>query len=211
RSWQHVGLAAHFDDVRCMPTAGTFGMKGVNGSPLEGRDGRFHKAALVQRVGVDCYLHIHVVGDGKATIDGGGSGAPVLMKLQPPRSGLDLLDETHSRACVAFAENAEIHGEGVGSLEHPSNMPGSRRACRSGRSRRRSCTAAHHRGEPRIERLLDLLRTNVVDMRVDATGGDDVAFAGDHLCARTDDSGHLWLHIGIPTLATFTYPAAFLP
>src|SRR5262245_55892059 len=184
-----------------MPTAGPFGVKGMNGSPLECRHGIFDKAALVQRVSVDGNLHIHVVGDRKTAIDGGRSRTPVLMKLQAARSGFDLLDETRGRACIAFAENAEIHGERVGGLEHPSNMPGSRRAGRGRRPCRRPGPPAYYCCEPRIERFLYLLRADVVNMRVDATGSDDAAFPGDHLGARTDDYGDMRLHIGIASFA----------
>ena len=37
---------------------------------------------------------------------------------------------------------------------------------------------------PLIKRVVDLLRADEVDVRVDAAGGDDHAFAGDDLGAR---------------------------
>ena len=54
---------------------------------------------------------------------------------------------------------------------------------------------------PLIERLLDLLRADEVDVRVDAAGGDDVALAGDHLGARADDDVDAGLDVGIAGLA----------
>src|SRR5215469_1658970 len=81
RRWNDIRLAAHLDYVRRMATASPFGVKCVNGSTLERRDGIFDKAAFVQRVGVDKNLDIHVVRDRKAAVNSGGSCAPVLMKL----------------------------------------------------------------------------------------------------------------------------------
>src|SRR5216683_4516600 len=142
-----VRLTAHFDDVRGVPATSPFGVKCVNGSALERRDGVFDKATLVQGVGVDKNLDIHLIRDRKAAINGGASGSPVLMKLQAARPSFDLLNETGRGARIAFAEKAEIDWKGVRSLKHPLNMPGSWRARRSGGTSRRPCPAAHHRGE----------------------------------------------------------------
>ncbi len=144
RSGKDICLPAHLDDVRGMPATGPFGVKGVDGSALEGCDSGFDKTALVQRVGVDGNLHIHVIGDREAAIDGGGSRTPVFMKLQAARPGLDLFNETRWRARIAFAQDAEIHGKGIGGLEHPPYMPGPWRAGRGSRPRCRPCSAAHH-------------------------------------------------------------------
>src|SRR5215471_18809226 len=92
-------------------------------------------------------LHIHVIRDREAAIDGSRSCTPVFMKLQAARSGLDLLNESHPQACIAFSEEAKIHGKGIGSLEHPRNMPGSRSASCGSRSNRRPCPTAHRCSE----------------------------------------------------------------
>src|SRR5258708_28848191 len=123
------------------------------------------------------------------------------MKLQAARPGLNLLNETGREACVAFAEKAEIHGKGIGSLEHPPNMPGSWRAGGCSRSRRRPRPTPHHCGEARIKRLLDLLRADEVHVYIDATGRDNVTFASDHLGSRSDDYIDVRLHIWIASLA----------
>src|SRR6185312_12036641 len=61
--------------------------------------------------------------------------------------------------------------------------------------------AADHGGDAAIERLLDLLRRDHVDVAVDAAGGDDLAFGGDHLGAGTDDDVDAGLHVRIAGLA----------
>src|SRR5262249_25827662 len=196
-----VRFAADLDDVGRMSATSPFSVKGVNGPALEGRDGIFDKAALIQRVGVDDNLYIHVIGDGETAIDGSRSRTPVFMKLQATDAGLDLFNQTCCQARAALTEKAQIHGEGVSRLEHPLNMPRSRRAGRGGRPRRRPRASAHHRGKAGIERLLDLLRTDEMNMDVDATGSNDLTFARDHLGSRADDYLDVWLHVGIAGLA----------
>src|SRR4026208_2268428 len=41
--------------------------------------------------------------------------------------------------------------------------------------------AAEHRGDPRHQRLFHLLRADEMDVRVEAAGGENFSFAGDHL------------------------------
>src|SRR5262245_8204119 len=123
------------------------------------------------------------------------------MKLQATGSGLDLLNETRCRAGVTFAENTEVHGKGVGRLVHALNMPGSWRTGRGRGSRCRPCPTADYGGQAGIKRLFDLLWADVVDMRVDAAGSDDITFAGDHFGTRTDDHADIGLHIRIARLA----------
>src|SRR5262249_40367625 len=126
---------------------GPFAVKSMDGSALECSHGVFDKTALVQRIGVDRDLHIQVIGDRKTAIYGSRSRTPVLVKLQAARAGFDLLNKTGGRACIPLGENTEIYRERVGSLEHSLNMPGSGRAGRSSRARRRPCPPAHQSRE----------------------------------------------------------------
>jgi hypothetical protein len=50
-----------------------------------------------------------------------------------------------------------------------------------------------------------------MDVRVDAAGGDDHAFAGNDLGAGTDDDIHARLDVGIAGFAESRNPAAFDP
>ena len=65
----------------------------------------------------------------------------------------------------------------------------------------RAGAAAEHRRDAGIQRRLDLLRRDEMDMAVDAAGGEDAAFAGDDLGARADDDGDGGLGVGIARLA----------
>ena len=88
-----------------------------------------------------------VIRDREAAIDGSGSCTPVFMKLQAAGACLDLFNEALCQARIAFTQEAEIHRKGIGSLEHPRNMPGSWSASRGSRSNRWPCPTAHHCGE----------------------------------------------------------------
>ena len=72
----------------------------------------------------------------------------------------------------------------LGRLEHARDVP--RSGCAGGRvgAGRRPGAAADHRGHAGHQRFVDLLRADEVDVRVDAAGGDDLSFAGDHFGAR---------------------------
>src|SRR5208282_92676 len=66
---------------------------------------------------------------------------------------------------------------------------------------RRTRAAANHGRNAGHQRLVDLLRADEMNMRVDAAGGDNHALAGDDLGARADDDVHPRLDVGITRLA----------
>src|SRR5690606_26157145 len=90
---QHVGQAGNTDDVGRVAATGAFGVEGVNGAALEGGDGVLDEAGFVERVGMDHHLHVVVVGDGEAVVDGSRGGAPVLVQLEAGGAGLDHLHQ----------------------------------------------------------------------------------------------------------------------
>ncbi len=53
-------------------------------------------------------------------------------------------------------------------------------------ARGRACAAAHHRGEPAIQRGVDLLRADEVNVHLQPAGGYDLALGGDCLRPRPD-------------------------
>src|SRR5579864_9153475 len=124
-----------------------FRMKCMNGPALESGDCIFDEAAFVERICMDKNLHVHVIRNRQTTVNGRGCCTPVFVKLQAACPRLDLFNETRCRARVALTEKAEVHGEGVGGLEHPLNMPRTWSTGGCVRPYRRSCSAAHHRGQ----------------------------------------------------------------
>ena len=123
------------------------------------------------------------------------------MQLQADRTGLDLLDQRIGQAGIALAQKAQVHRQALGRFEHAGQMPGTRRAGGGIGAGGRSGAAPDHRGHPRHQGLIHLLRADEMDMGVDTSGGDDHAFAGNHLGTRTDDDVHTGLHIGVASLA----------
>src|SRR4029077_3343970 len=126
---------------------GSFGVKGVNRSSLEGGDCILDKDAFVQRVRVDKNLDIHVIRHREGAIDGGRGRTPVFMKLEAACTGLDLLNEARWRACVSFAEKAEVDGKPIGCLQHLLNVPRTWSTGRCIRPYCRSCPTTHHCGQ----------------------------------------------------------------
>ena len=100
---QHIGFAHYFQNIRRMATARTFCVEGVNGAALEGRYGIFHKARLVQCVGVNSHLCVGFFCHVQAVVDGGGCGAPVFMKLETNGAGLNLFTQRARQRGIAFA------------------------------------------------------------------------------------------------------------
>ena len=198
---QHVLQSRHLDDVGGVAAAGAFGVEGVDGAALERLDGVLDEAGLVERVGVDHYLDVVVVGDGEAAVDRRRRRAPVLVQLQGAGAGLDHFLQRRRPRGVALAGKAEIHRKAVRRLDHAADVPGARRAGGGKRAVRRAGAAAEHRGDAGHQRFLDLLRADEMDVRIETAGGEDFAFAGDHLGARPDDDGDARLDIGVAGLA----------
>ena len=142
-----VWFAAHLDNVRGVSAARPFRVKRVNGSALERGDRIFDETAFVERVCMDKNLHVHVIRNRQATVNRRGGCTPVFVKFESARPGLDLLNQTNCRARVALAEKAEVHGEGIGGLEHPLNMPRTWSTGGCIRPDGRSRPTSHHCGQ----------------------------------------------------------------
>ncbi len=201
RRGQHVGLAAHADDVRRMAAARPLGVIRVDGAALERGDGRLDEARFVERVGVDGDLRVGVVGHAQAAVDGGGRRAPVFVQLQADGAGIDLLAQRAGQAAVALAQETDVHRVGIGRLQHALQVPRPRRAGGRVGACGRPGAAADHGRHAAVERLVDLLRADEMDMRIDPARRDDHAFARDDLGARPDDDGHARLDVRIARLA----------
>ena len=184
---EHVRLAADADDVRGVAASRAFRMVGVDGPALERRDRVVHVARLVERVGVDHHLHVLVLGEGEAAVDRRRRRSPVLVELEAHCTGADLLHEARAHRGVALAGEAHVERQVVCGLQHAADVPCARRAGGRVGACRRTGPAAHEGGDAARDRLERLLRRDEMDVRVDSTGGEDEALAGDGLGGHPDD------------------------
>ena len=150
----HIAQARQLDNVWRMAAARALGMEGMDRTILEGGNRVLDKAGLVQRVGMDHHLHVHVVSDTKATINRGGGRTPVLMQFQRTSSCADLFDQRGGFRRIALAREAEVHREAVGGLQHSAQMPRTGGAGGGVRSGRRTRATAEHRCHTAHQRIL---------------------------------------------------------
>ena len=209
RRGQHVRLPHGGDDVGRMAAARSFRVKRVDGAVLEGGQRMLEKAPFVEGVAVQRHLDIHAVGHGQAVVDGGRRAAPVLVQFQADGARAHLLFQRQRQADVTFPHEAQVHREGVGGRQHGVQMPWPRRAGGGGRAHGRSRAAAQHGRHAAHQRFLDLLRADEVDVRVDAAGRDDQAFAGDDLGGAADGQGDAGLDVRVARLADAEDQAIF--
>ena len=69
------------------------------------------------------------------------------------------------------------------------------------RPMRRAGAAAKHRGQAGMQRILDLLRADEMDVAVEPAGGQNTSLAGDRLGAGADDDVDAGLRVGVARLA----------
>ena len=200
---QHVGFAANLDDVRRVATARPFGVISVNGAILEGIDGGFHKPRFIQGVGVDRHLHIVLVGDAQAGVDGSRSSPPVFVQFQAQRPGLHLFNQSGWLSAVAFTQKTKVEGEGFHRLQHTVNVPGTWGAGGCISPCGRAGAAANHGGHTGCDRSFDLLGTNEVDVGINAACSENHPFPRDRLGAGADRDIDIVLNVGITCFADF--------
>lgn len=113
--------------------------------------------------------------------------SPILVQLQSSCTSLDDLLECCRSRIVALTSERKVHWHPVRGREHLTHVERARRACRRIRASRRACTATDHGRRARRERLRDLLRADVVAVRVDGSCCDDQLLARDGLGGGADD------------------------
>ena len=169
------------------------------------------KADFVQRVGVDHHLHVHRVGDRQAAVDGGGGGAPILVQFQRAGAAKHLFLQRGGQGRIALASEGEVHRKSVRRLQHASDMPGAGRAGGGQRAMRRAGAAAQHGREAGMQRVLDLLGADEVDVAVEPTGGQDAALARDGLGAGPMTISTPGWVSGLPALPILAMRPSFRP
>jgi hypothetical protein len=112
---------------------------------------------------------------------------------------------------LPLPDRPRLIGKASNGLDHARQMPGAGRAGGRQRAMRRAGAAAQHGGDARHQRLVDLLRADEMDMRVDAACGEDFALARDRLGAGPDDDVDARLRIRISGLADGHDSPSFRP
>ncbi len=82
-------------------------------APFESSKRIFNKARFIERVGMDCHLHIKPVRDSKAIVDRGRGRSPILMQFQTARTSKHHFLQCAWQGCIALAKHAEIHRHAV--------------------------------------------------------------------------------------------------
>ena len=124
------------------------------------------------------------------------------MQLQADGAGLDLLDQAApAKLALPFAGKPRFIGKASAAWSMRAICHGPERAGGGVGAGGRAGAAADHGGDAAHQRFFDLLRADEMDVAVDAAGGEDHAFTGDHLGAGADSDGHAGLDVRVAGLA----------
>ena len=105
------------------------------------------------------------------------------------------------RLALPLPNRPTLIGKDLECLEHAAEMPGPGRAGGGRGARGRAGAATEQRGEAGHQGLVQDLRTDEMDVGVDAAGGEDATLAGDRLGAGTDDDVDAGLGLRVAGLA----------
>jgi hypothetical protein len=169
-----------------MAAARTFRVVGVDRPPGDGGNSVLDEAGLVQRVGVDGHLHVELVRDTQAAVDGRGGGAPILVQFQTAGARAHLFLQRSRQTAVALAQETEVDRERLRRLQHALQVPGTCGAGGGVGAGGRAGAAAQQGRQAARQRRFHQLRANKMDMAVDAAGGGDQVFPGDDLGSGAD-------------------------
>ena len=175
--WEHIGGRRRADDIRRVAAARSLCMIGVNGPASDSRQRVLHAAAFIQGVRMNRYLHVIIIRHVQAVVDDSRSGAPVLVNLESHGSGFDLLDQRLLVGAVAFPEETEIHRIFLCRLQHHLQIPGARGTGGRIGSIRRPCASSDHCGYAAVQRAVNLLGADKMDMRIDSARCHDKIFS----------------------------------
>ena len=202
RGRDDVRQARDPDDVGRVAAAGALGVEGVDGPPGDGARSCPRRSPISFSVSV---WIITCTSMASATRRQQSIAAGVV-----PQSSCSFSAQAPARTIsssaagprgVALAGDADVDRHAVDGLQHPADVPGAGRAGGGERAVRRAGAAAEQRGDARVQRVVDLLRADEVDVGVEAAGGQDPALAGDDLGAGADDDGDARLGVGVAGLA----------
>src|SRR5262249_58747883 len=97
------------------------------------------------------------------------------MKLETACPGVDLLNETGSRARVTFTVKTEVYGKTIRRLKHPLNMPGTWSTSGCIRPNGGTFPPPHHFGQAGVKSFFDLPRADVMPGGFDSAPGNNLS------------------------------------
>ena len=182
-------------------------MIGVDGASVYGGNGIFHISAFVQRIGMDGYLYIVLVGCCHRGTDGSRCASPVFVNLDSAGAGYDLFVNRFGYRAIPLAQQADVHGQSFCRLEHLFQAPSATGDGGSVGSVGRSYTSAYQGGDTIAQAGIRLLGGDEVHMSVYPPCGKDKVLATDGIgrCSRNEFRTHAIHGVGVSSLAYAGY------
>ena len=182
-----------------MAAACALGVEGVDRPTFHRGDGVFDKARFIESIGVDHHLNVHLVRHAQAAVDGGRCGAPIFVQFEAGRTCPHHFAYRIRERGVALARDTRIHRQAVKAPHHLADVPCAR-ASRRQRAMRRTRATADHRRDARMQRIVELLRRDKVDVAVDPARSEDTPLARNGFGRGADDNIHAGLGIRVARL-----------
>ena len=208
RGRDDVRQARDLDDVGRVAAAGALGVEGVDGAPGDGArwcPRRSRNSFSVSVWIITCTSIASATRRQQSIAAGVVPQSSCSFSAQAPARTIS--SSAAGREALPLPEMPMLIGTRVDRLQHPADVPGAGGAGGGERAVRRAGAAAEQRGDARVQRVVDLLRADEVDVGVEAAGGQDPALAGDDLGAGADDDGDARLGVGVAGLADRGDPA----
>ena len=169
-----------------MSSACTLGVVSMDRSTSDRCQGIFDTSALIQRISMDCYLHIVLICYIQAVVDNSRCRTPVFMDFQSHCTCFDLLDQRCFIRTVSFSEESKIHRIFFCCFEHHFQVPRSRCTGRCIGSVCRTGTASNHRCHTAVQCTVDLLRADKMNVGINSASSYDHAFSCQCLCGSSN-------------------------
>mmetsp|Transcript_21868 Transcript_21868/g.61967 ORF Transcript_21868/g.61967 Transcript_21868/m.61967 type:complete len:462 (-) Transcript_21868:448-1833(-) len=167
-------------------------MISVDGTALHGSDTVVDKARLIQGIRVNRHCNIVLFRKVQARIDSARGGPPIFVQLETTGSRQEAVLKYAGITGVTLSRETKIERQMIRGLEHHFEMGRGRCASRGRSSSGGACAATKHRGHTTGNRILNLLRANPVNMRIDTTGSQNQLFTSNHICGSPNN--HVWIH-----------------
>jgi hypothetical protein len=181
RARQHVRFLYNLDNVGGMTTSRPFRVVRVDGPPLHSGNAVVDVTAFVERIRVNGHCHIVLVSKVKCGRNGRWRRSPILVQFKSSRAGMQHVQEYGRIGRVGLTGKAKVKRYVVNRTEHHIQLPRRGSAGRRTGASAGSGATTKHGGNARRRGLVNLLGTDPVHVRVNATGRTKELFSRNHL------------------------------